>query len=97
MVVVLTIITVLTAVIVGRKTREYRNPHARHLYEVDTCMTLKNMRREDVFELTSVRRDRTMIYIFRHIAIGHTCNVGPIIFYDSRFCELGSRSLLMIY
>lgn len=61
MVVILMIITVLTAVIVGRKTREYRNPHARHLYEVDTCMTLKNLRREDVFELTNVRRDRTMI------------------------------------
>ena len=31
------------------------------MYEVDTCMALKNLKREDAFEYTSTRRDRTMI------------------------------------
>ena len=54
-------ITALTMKIVGKKTREYRNPHARHMYEVDTCMALKNMKQEDSFELTNTRKNNGMI------------------------------------
>lgn len=58
---ILIAITVSTMKLVRRKTREYRNTHARHMYEVDTCMVLKDLKREDAFEYTSTRRDRTMI------------------------------------
>ncbi len=58
---VLTIITLLTMKIVKSRSKEYTNKHARHMYELDTFMTVNNLKKRDIFRSSIIRENKRMI------------------------------------